>query len=239
MNENLNTGEMNAPKQGFFAWLDNFWYHYKWHSIAALFLIFTITVCSFQMCQKESYDIHILYAGNHAFSRQSVDADTPEYIKAKNTLSRFVSDYDENGEVNISLRDLFIPREEDMKNLSENEYSRAYDDRTSLSTLMLSGEHFLCFLDPEIYEYYRESGRLASIKALLPEDLNVEYYDDTGMAVPLFSTEFASLAGFANLPKDTVICIRSMNFSTHLDKEANQESFERAKETLVKILNFK
>ena len=238
MDEKLNTGEAYPSKKGFLAWLDNFWYHYKWHSIVALFLVFTVTVCTLQMCQKESYDIYILYAGNHAYSRQSADADTPEYIKAKSTLSRFVSDYDENGEINVSLRDLFIPKDEDMSDLTESEYSRAYEDRTSLSTLMVSGEHFLCFLAPEIYEYYKDSGRLADIRTIVPGDLNVEYYDESGKAISLSSTAFSTLAGFSDLPSDTVICLRSTGLSTHLDKKSNQEAFDRAKETLLKILKF-
>ena len=88
MGEKLNTGDPVIVKSGFFAWLDNFWYHYKWHSLIALFLVFAITVCTLQMCDKESYDIHILYAGNHAFARQSTDADAPEYFKARQSLAR-------------------------------------------------------------------------------------------------------------------------------------------------------
>lgn len=238
MNEKLNADDIGIKPKGFLAWLDNFWYHYKWHSIAALFLIFTITICSFQMCQKESYDMYILYAGNHAFSRQSVDADTPEYIKAKNTLSRFVSDYDENGKINISLRDLFIPKEEEMGDLNESQYSRAYEDRTSLSTLMVSGEHFICFLAPEIYEYYKDSGWLIDIRTILPADSGVQFCDDSGKAVPLASTALSSLAGFSELPDDTVICLRTNGMSSLIERKASQKAFENAQETLVKMLNY-
>ena len=43
--------------------IENFFYHYKWHTLIALFLIFTITVCTLQTCQKSSYDAYIMYAG--------------------------------------------------------------------------------------------------------------------------------------------------------------------------------
>ena len=238
MDEKLNTGEIHREKRGFFLWLDNFWYHYKWHSLIALFLVFTVTVCTLQMCQKESYDIQILYAGEHAFSRRSDDADKPEYNKARDTLSQFVKDYDGDGEKNISFRDLFIPKEEQMGSLTESEYRRAYDDRTNLNTLLVSGEYYLLFLSPEIYvDYSAESGRLANLKPFVNEGTPLEYYDDTGTAVYLSSTALYSLSGFSDLPSDTLICVRSANFSSHLNKKKNQKSYEKAVETVTKILN--
>lgn len=238
MDEKLNTGNTSRDKKRFFVWLDNFWYHYKWHSLIALFLVFTVTVCTLQMCSKESYDIHILYAGSHAFSRQSTDGDTPEYVKAKRTLSNFVSDYDGNGEVNISFRDLFVPDNDKMSELSEAQYSRAFEDRNNLGTLMVSGNHYLCFISAEVYENYKDTGRLVNIKALLPNMTNLKYYDDTGMAIRLSNTDFASLSGFSSLPSDTLICLRSVNFSTHLNKKSNQKAYLRAEETLIKILSY-
>ena len=44
--------------------LENFWYYYKWHTIAVLFVILVIGVCTFQTCNKTSYDLHVVYAGD-------------------------------------------------------------------------------------------------------------------------------------------------------------------------------
>ena len=238
MGEKLNTGDPVIVKSGFFAWLDNFWYHYKWHSLIALFLVFAITVCTLQMCDKESYDIHILYAGNHAFARQSTDADAPEYFKARQSLARFASDYDGDGEVKVSLRDLFIPDKDSMSDLSEIEYSRASEDRTNLVTLMVSGDHYLCFVSSEVYENYKGTGRLMNIKALVGDGMALQYFDDTGEGVYLSSTAFSSLSGFSSLPEDTLIVLRSTNFSTHLNKSSNEKSYKRAEKTLLKILSY-
>ena len=236
--KNQNTDTATAVKGGFFAKLDNFWYHYKWHSLIALFLVFTILICTLQMCDKESYDMCVIYAGDHAFARQGEAGDIPEYNKAKNTLSRFISDYDGDGEVNISFRDLFLPGKDMMGELSESEYSRAFNDRSNVSTLMTSSEYFLCFMSAETYESFKDERRFMNIKALFPAITDVEYYDETGMAVKLSSLDFSSLSGFTDLPDDTVICLRSTNFSTHLNKKANKASYERAEETLSKILSY-
>ena len=236
--EKFDTGTVLIKKNGFFAWIDNFWYHYKWHTLISLFLVFALLVCTLQMCRKESYDMHILYAGGHAFERQSEDADTPEYFKAKNTLSKFVIDYDGNDEINISFRDLFVPDNDSMKDLEDSYYYRAYEDRSSLGTLMVSGDHYLCFISSEVYENYKDSERLASLKPYVAEGVTVEYYDTTCTAIKLSSIAFSELSGFSELPEDTLICLRSMNFSTHLDKKSNQKEFDKASETLRKILNY-
>lgn len=238
MEEKINTGEDVRVKAGFLAWLDNFWYHYKWHSLIALFLVFTVTVCTLQMCEKESYDIQILYAGPHAFSRQSENADTPEYVKARQSLARFSADYDGDGKVKVSFRDLFVPDKDSMSDLTESEYSRAYEDRTNLGTLMVSGEHYLCFVSPEVYENYKGTGRLMNLKALVGENTSLQYYDDTCEGIYLSSADFSSLSGFSELPEDTLIVLRSVNFSTHLNKKSNQKTYGKAKETLLKILSY-
>ena len=239
MEENFNTVECKNEKHGFLKWLDNFWYHYKWHSIIALFLVFTVTVCSLQMCSKQSYDIHVLYAGSHAFQRQGVDGDMPEYNKAKSTLSRFVSDYDGDGNVNVSLRDLFLPTAEQMEKFTEGEYQRTYEDRTNLGTLMTSSDYYLCFLSASVYESYKDPQRLMNLKALYPELDEEVFYDNTGLAIKLSSVGISTLSGFTELPSDTVICLRSTNFSSHLDRKSNEKNYNRAEETLRKILSFK
>ena len=238
MSEKFNTDMGKEPKSGFLAWLDNFWYHYKWHSIISLFLVFTISVCTLQMCSKESYDIHILYAGSHAFSRQSVDGDVPEYYKTKSTVSRFASDFDGNGEVNVSLRDLFLPTTEQMKDLGESEYQRAYEDRTNITTIMASSDYFLMFLSPEVYESYKDERRFMNIAVLCPELPESAFYGEGGMALKLSSLDASDVSGLSSLPSDTVICLRSTNFSSHLNKKSNKEAYERAEKTLLKLIEY-
>ncbi|MBR5817056.1 MAG: hypothetical protein IKY62_00265, partial [Clostridia bacterium] len=85
--------------------LENFWYYHKWHTIIAVFLIITITVCALQLSGKESYDIHIMYAGPKEFKRTSSDGDIPEYANALASIKRVASDFDGNGEDVIVIPD--------------------------------------------------------------------------------------------------------------------------------------
>lgn len=241
MNENdgkLDTGGVSIKKGKFLSWLDNFWYHYKWHTLIAAFVILVLTVCTVQMCGKESYDMHILYAGGHSFGRVSEDGDYPEYTKAKNTLKSFVSDYDDNGDVEFSLRDLFIPNQDDMKGMSESEFQLAYNDREAMKTLFLSSDYYLCFISVEVYEGYTRPEALRNLTGFVEDGVNVEYYKDTPYAIYLNSTNFSNLAGFSELPDDTLIVLRSTAGSTHINKSSNEKQYKRAEETLIKILNY-
>lgn len=241
MNENdgkLDTGGVSVKKGKFLTWLDNFWYHYKWHTLIAVFLIFTVTVCTVQMCTKESYDMHILYAGGHSFTRTSEDGDYPEYTKAKTTLKSFISDYDDNGEVEFSFRDLFIPDQDDMKDMSEAEYQLAYNDREAMKTLFLSSDYYLCFISAEVYEGYTRPEALSVLTDFAPQNNSFKYYKDTPYAIYLNSTGFSKLSGFSKLPEDTLIVLRSTSGSSPLNKDSNEKQYKRAEETLIKILNY-
>ena len=237
-NEKLETGGIAIKKGKFLSWLDNFWYHYKWHSLIAAFLIFAITICTMQMCEKESYDMHVLYAGGHSFVRTGEDGDYPEYKKAKNSLKAFISDYDGNDEVEFSLRDLFIPNEKDMVGMSESELRLAYNDRTTMETAITSGDYYLCFISSEVYESFFVEGALTDLSYFVGQGGNVEYYNGSPYAIYLNSIAFSNLGGFSELPDDTLIVLKSTSGSTHLNKSSNEKQYKRAEETLIKILNY-
>ena len=55
--------------------VENYWYHYKWHTLIALFIVITLSVCILQLCQKNSYDVYVLYAGGGELERTSDDGD--------------------------------------------------------------------------------------------------------------------------------------------------------------------
>ena len=87
--------------------LDNFWYHYKWHTIITLFVVIVITVCAVQCAGNTDYDIQVLYAGNHHFARTASDGGFSDYLETVSSFSDLADDYNEDGEVNVSFLDLY------------------------------------------------------------------------------------------------------------------------------------
>ena len=62
-NERLQEKTIAVEKGKFLKWLDNYWYHYKWPTIAVAFFVVVIAVCLIQSITIEKKDILITYAG--------------------------------------------------------------------------------------------------------------------------------------------------------------------------------
>lgn len=68
--EKLPAGEVHLKKGRFLLWLENYWYHYKWHTIIALFFIFTLLFCLIQCAGRKEPDLLVVAAGDIAFPNE-------------------------------------------------------------------------------------------------------------------------------------------------------------------------
>jgi len=255
MSENYGGGaHEGAPrdtKMRFSEWLDNFWYHYKWHTVAVLFIILVVVICTVQACQREEYDALVLYAGDHQISRTSQDGDVPEYQTLKSSLKNVIGDYDENGEVNIGLEALFWMSTDQIREFEENKqkgeelpYATISANNETLYNMMMSNDYFVWFISRELYEYYisMEDGdeRFLPLSGLVDDGREVEYYvDGDGVvhenAIYLSSTEFSKLPAVDDLPEDTVIVYRQILVGA---SRRDRENHENAREIVEKIINY-
>lgn len=220
--------------------LENFWYHYKWHTLVALFLIIAIIICSFQMCSKESFDSYVLYAGGYGISRV-VDDDVAEYAVFLSSLSRITPDRNGDGEVNTSFLDLYIPTSDEIKETGNDLYALMRDNVTRLQYELVSGgDYYLCFLSPENYDEYKLWDGVTlfmPLAAYVPEGTEVKYYDES--AVYLKSTAFGNSDGFKNLPDDTLIALRVPSaVASFFNKKDNEKRFNEAEELLRSVLSY-
>ena len=249
MEENKYTDNEKIPakiKTSFTTWLENFWYHYKWHSLISLFLVFTIVICSLQMCQKESYDAYVLYAGGHEIERQSTNGDIPEYKYATQSLARAAQDYNGDGKIQISLKDLFMLSSEEIAEIEkaddgkEVNYALLNENKTVLKETMIYSDYYVCFLSKAVYDEYKSVDGVEMFAPLAPyvhEGTSVEYYTDS--AILLSSTAIYSLPGISKLPADTVICLKNKSaFSSHFNKGGAEKAHNNGKDMIEKIINF-
>ena len=235
-------------KTPFMTKLENFWYHYKWHTIAVIFIIVVIAVASTQMITKTSYDVHILYAGNHKIEKVSSDGNsTTPFTNTLKSFNRMIGDLDGDGEVNVNLLDLFIMTPEEIAEFNKNS-----DGTTQLNEIqikentdalegsyLLFGDYYIFFISPTLFEKYNEryDGALfAPIKNYADEELlsSLELTEN-GCGVMLRSLAAHSLAGIEKLPDDTVVCIR--NKSSFANSREN-ESHRRSEEAMREILSY-
>ena len=223
---------------------ENFWYHYKWHTIAAIIIVIIVTICTMQMCQKESYDAYILYAGSHEVKKTSSDGSTPPYAQTVSSLKRVTDDFNKNGEITISLKDLFLLTADEIKEVEsetglEVNYTLISENSQLLRDSVVYSEYYLCFLSKDIYEQYKMIDGVYIFKDLSEyiSGYDVVMYDSS--ALYLSSTEFYTLPGISDFPDDTVVCIRNISpVASHWDKDGSEAGFAAAEAILKKILAY-
>lgn len=228
--------------------LENFWYYHKWHTLIAIFLIITVTVCALQLSTKESYDLHIMYAGPREFKRTSSNGDIPEYANALASLKRVASDFDGNGEVSVDFLDLFLLTTDEIVEAEKDEetnvnYALIADNKDKFSNIIMYSDYYVCLISTSLYEQYKVVSGVNLFTSLgkyldssQKDSPRVIFYADD--AVFLSSTYLASLPVFSNMPEDTLVCLRMKSaISSHFGKEDTEEAYRRSEETIRKILN--
>ena len=80
---------------------ENYWYHYKWHTIAAIFALVLLVTFVKDFVTKERFDGTVMVATSHF-----VDDDRTE--KLKETLEQYFTDIDGDGKVNLSIVPIYL-----------------------------------------------------------------------------------------------------------------------------------
>ncbi len=234
-------------KSPFFKKLENFWYHYKWHSIISAVVIIAIVICSLQTCTRTTFDIHILYAGHYEIKRVGSGGDVAPHTKMSVELEKVTEDFDENGEVDVNFLNLFVVNdaERDMllsgnKDLEINE-ALVKEDTDTLASQILFGDYYICFLSERLfleYEKKYEGALFAPLAEYTEEGREYEFASENG--IYLRSLEFYTLPEMSKLPEDTVVTLRALSeVSTAWGKKSNQENFNRSQSVMKSILAFK
>lgn len=200
-----------AGKGSFLTWLDNFWYHYKWHTIIIGIAVIVLAVCLWQTATTEKHDTVIVYAGPTVLS-------TGEIRQLEDVLSGVLpSDKDGNGEKNASMSMYNIYSDEQIKELEAQtdelgasisvDLPRNVNQYDAYNKYMMTGESPVCLIDPWLYDKIPEE-YLYPMSKLFGEKMPKGAID--GYGVRLGDTDLYKDFGIVRgLPADTVICLRS------------------------------
>ncbi|MBE6673226.1 MAG: hypothetical protein E7599_06880 [Ruminococcaceae bacterium] len=211
----------------------NYWYHYKWHTLAALFALFVgiFIVCS-QVSAPEP-DVLLYYGGPAYFSEDAVQSVEGAFATVmdkdcngdgKKSTQLIVTTVLSGDQVATKVMDA---REEGellyMGDLSaaEAEYQQE----------ILYGLGIVCLIDQAHFE--ESSERFALLSDLLPTQDLPEKTVGGGRGVLLFDTAFGRyFEVFAGLPKDTVLCIKKQPL--HI----KDKDYKAATQLLTSVLLF-
>ncbi len=224
-------------------WFHNYWYYYKWKVIIAAFLIFVVIVCSVQVCSNTKADITVMYAGPFLSS----SAEVPNITAAIESLAK---DYNDDGEVKVGLAMMNVYSKEQMDAINNEQlseingqtnkkidYNANQSELDKFQNLIVTGEYYLCMLDPWLYDMVAEENgftKLSDILGYTPEYAVSEY------AVRLSDTEFGKYyEDVAKLPKDTYLCLRVPGSVKDIFGNDKNERYDQAAELLRAIIEFK
>ncbi|MBQ8696509.1 MAG: hypothetical protein IJ519_02210 [Clostridia bacterium] len=221
-------------------WLDNYWYHYKWHTLIVSFFLVVGVICTVQMLNKEEYDVYALYSGGKYFT---VD----EQKAVEEAFSYVIEDYDGNGEKNACLTRIVVLSAEELKqkqeeanaeneNLAYNFESRT-DAIEQLSMELMTGQSYVCFFSEGMYDQVKDKDRFVTLDSIfdtVPEGAVDE------CAVRLSETNFGSYfsEALSVMGEDTVVCLRKISVQD-AGSDKKTEEYENHTEFFKKIIEFK
>ena len=195
----------------FLLWFDNYWYHYKWHTVVAAFLIVVCLVCTIQACSSKPSDITITYAGrvslagidkesvagafsenlSASLSKEASVTVIPYYVLSKEQIEAAEKETHEDGEKKYVDRAYITSQKEEFESQLQ----------TDTSSILL--------LDPWLYQEIK--GTTDSTEVLKPLSAVLGQTPEGAIdayGIRLGDTEiYRTTPELRCLPEDTIVCL--------------------------------
>lgn len=157
---------------------ENFWYYYKYHVIAAIFVIVMIVVFIHDKLQQVDYDYQIAAITENSLSEEQISG-------LEKVFQSIADDRNKDGEVHVQIMNYTIS-EDDNAN-----YQVKMANQTKLMADFESGESMIFMYTDSVYETYKDESvfdvkdgvqiKLADCKENTQSDLN-----DLNIALRIF-----------------------------------------------------
>ena len=219
-------------------WLDNFWYHYKWHVIVIAFAVVFLVVAVGQMVNKEKVDVYVMYAGPTAFL-------PGEIYDIQDDFEDFMPDINGDGKKIVQFIDITLLTDGQVKEYMDEaekagtEYKPDMEyisnARQKFKLQLAAGDAYLLLLDPELY---KEDYGIGMYEKLLDLGIETEYaYDDS--AIKFKETDFGKYySSFEKFPEDTLMCFRKLNVTGKARGKKEQKKYDDQLVFMKQILDF-
>jgi len=218
-------GENLVRPKGFKAKVENFWYHYKYHTIAFLFVFITLAVSITQCSTKTDYDYKIIVA------TRSVTLSTPQLQAITDELKTYGEDVNGDGEVNLLLVDCTLDS-------NTSDYQVLIAKQQKLQALLMTDVEAMLFLtDSKCLEWIDNLNPNTNFIA----DTGLPHNDGKGFIVSdthIIENPKKEATYEKNLlwPDDLSICRRKVEGTALEEKEGVKNSINNADEFIQRII---
>ncbi len=208
------------------AWLDNFWYHYKWHTIIVVFLVTVFTICTVQMVTRESYDMYVRYVGNGVITET-------QYKDMENSLENLGGDVNGDGEKAANFAQVPYVSEDD--NPYKNDINAGAKETM---TGMIVQPYYIYIMDKGAYEIFKQENVYTPLNQIFSGDVSDIAFDDC--AIYFKETSFyKNSPGMEWVKDDTLILLKTAPYESIVTKskrEAELKLFEEHKKIFVDMV---
>ena len=222
--------EISVNNNKFLAWLDNYWYHYKWHTIIAAFAVIVFSICIIQACTNKRTDVLVTYAG-------PVYLQADQKISMESALNKGIGSNEEDNKIIVGFTSYYVLTVEQIQEIEKQTDSDGYQkyvdtafngqEMDSFEAQLMSGNGSIILIDKDMYLMFFKNGsteRLQPLSDVLGETPAnaVDAY-----AVRLGDTEvYQNSPDLQRLPEDTLVC---------LHKKLGQKDYDKQIETFKKL----
>ncbi len=203
-----------AEKSNLKVWLENYWYHYKWHTIIALFLVVTVGVSVTQCAVKPNYDQSaVLYCDRTILENTTLALQTQ--------LSMRATDLNGDGQTLLGVYNVSYDSD------GVNPQNAGYANSQKLMVMVSSADYVLYVVDEYGYKRLMDEMQLFETYDFLP--------DKEGTAWNWKGSPLQETMKNSKLPENLYFCIRRVAGTAAGDDEEALKRAEHAAE-LLKVL---
>ena len=188
----------------------NFWFHYKWHTLATIFIVVVMTVLIAQCATKPKYDLEVVYFTYTPVLDFQLEG-------ASNYFEEFVPDLNDDGDVKVNVLNC---------SLSDKSVDVQYRNTvlTKLQAMLVSDEKAMLFItDPKSIKYFDAICKDGSFFVGEPLALGEDFYEAT-------KTE-----EYGSLPEGLTLSCRILGETLLNEKKGAEEMYKASLEVIEKI----
>lgn len=225
---------LSSPKKE----IENFWYHYKWHTLIIVFFAVFLVIAIAQMTGRTAYDAHVLYTGPAYLDKETVTDIVSSITKASEEAAPAndnPADYSEDGVLTLDFNKLVYVPTELAETYQDNDiYFNGLSNtgtRGEFDNLIMIGEYVILFIDQSLYDETVGTGAFLTWEEALgytPDGA----YDSCG--IMLSALPISSENGLRQLPDNTILCCRGKSYVNNFNKKVQNEALYNAQLALFR-----
>ena len=203
--------EVSITPKTFSEKLSNFWFHYKWHTIAIIASLIVLSIAVSQCASRTNYDFEIVYFTN-TYTLEDNTEKIAEYIE------KYATDVNSDGEVNVQVINCSISS-------NSKDYQLRNTNLSKLQSIIAGNEEVILYItDKNSIHFFDNIGEnIGGLFEGEPLEFGQHFYDSI------------EVVGVEPLPEDLQISRRKVAKTVFDGSEEAKNAFEAAEKLLEKL----